>query len=170
MYNEGRGNSPCPQFVLKEHKNMLLIGTKNIGTQTVLPDGLINIGSVYRKFCKKNRCGVPAFSRTSNDISLQQSGIYHITATLVGSGDVAGVITVQLFVNGEAVDGAFSSETITTADTELRTFVIDYYVLVDKDCILGSESTVAQTISLVNTSDTVTATFTSVVVNVEKVV
>ena len=32
---------------------MLLIGTKNIGTQTVLPDGVVNIGSVYRKFCKK---------------------------------------------------------------------------------------------------------------------
>ena len=149
---------------------MLLIGTKNIGAQTVLPDGIINIGSVYRKFCKKNTCGVPAFSRTANDISLQQSGIYHITATLVGSGDVAGVVTVQLALNGELVDGAFSSQTITTADTELRTFVLDYYVLVDKDCILGSESTVAQTISLVNTSDTVTATFTSVIVNVDKVV
>ena len=149
---------------------MLLIGTKNIGTQTVLPDGIINIGSSYRRYCKKNSCDVPAFSRTANDISLQHSGIYHITATLVGSGDVAGVITVQLAVNGELVDGAFSSETITTPDTELRTFVIDYYVLVDKDCILGSESTIAQTISLVNTSDTVTATFTSVIVNVDKVV
>lgn len=149
---------------------MLLIGTKNIGTQTVLTDGIINIGSVYRKYCKKNACGIGAFSRTANDISLQHSGIYHITATLVGSGDVAGVITVQLAVNGELVDGAISSETITTPDTELRTFVLDYYVLVDKDCILGSESTIAQTISLVNTSDTVTATFTSVIVNVDKVV
>ena len=149
---------------------MLLLGTKNIGTQTVLPDGIINIGSVYRKFCKKNRCGVAAFSRTSNDISLQHSGIYHITATLVGSGDVAGDITVQLYVNGEVVDGAFSTQTITTPDTELRTFVVDYFVLVDKDCILGNESTLAQTISLVNTSATVTATFTSVVLNVEKVV
>lgn len=149
---------------------MLLLGTKNIGTQTVLPDGIINIGSVYRKFCKKNRCGVTAFSRTANDISLQHSGIYHITATLVGSGDVAGDITVQLYVNGEVVDGAFSTQTITTPDTELRTFVVDYFVLVDKDCILGNESTLAQTISLVNTSATVTATFTSVVLNVEKVV
>ena len=149
---------------------MLLIGTKNIGTQTVLPDGIINIGSSYRRFDKKNKCGIYAFSRTVNDITLQQEGVYHLTATLVGSGDVAGVVTVQLALNGELVDGAFSSQTITTADTELRTFVLDYYVLVDKDCILGSESTIAQTISLVNTSDTVTATFTSVIVNVDKVV
>ena len=149
---------------------MLLIGLKNFAEQTVLPNGIINLGSVYRKYCRKNRCGVAAFGRTANDISLQHSGIYHITATLVGSGDAAGDITVQLYVNGVAIDGAFSTQTITTADTELRTFVLDYYVLVDQDCVLGNESTLAQTISIVNTSETVTATFTSVVVNAEKVV
>lgn len=149
---------------------MLLLGSKNIGTQTVLPDGVISLGSTYRRYCKKNYCGIPAFSRTATDISLQHEGIYHLTATLVGSGDVAGDITVQLVVNGEIVDGAFSTETITTPTTELRTFVLDYYLLVDKECILGSPSTNAQTISLINTSDTVTATFTSVIVNVEKVV
>ncbi len=146
---------------------MLLLGTKNIGTQTVLTDGVVNVGSVYRKYCKKNACGFPTFGATANGVALQHEGIYHITATLVGSGDVAGVVTVQLAVNGELVDGAFSSETITTADTELRTFVIDYYVLVDKDCILNTPSTIAQTISLVNTG--VDATFTSVIVNVDKV-
>ena len=147
---------------------MLLIGVKNTGTQTVLADGIVNIGSVYRKYCKKNACGVPAFARTANDISLQHSGIYPLTATFVASAPAAGVVTVQLLVNGEVVDGAFASETITTATTELRTMVIDYYVLVDKDCILNTESTVAQTISFQNTG--VDATFTSVVVNVDKVV
>ena len=142
---------------------MLILGTKNIGTQTVLTDGIINLGSTYRRFCKNN-----AFARTSNDISLQATGVYHITATLVGSGDVAGVVTVQLAINGELVDGAFSSETITTADTELRTFVIDYYALVDKSCVLGSTAVNTQTVSLVNTG--VDATFTSVIVNVDKVV
>ena len=29
---------------------MLLIGTKNTTSQTVLTDGLVNIGNVYRKF------------------------------------------------------------------------------------------------------------------------
>lgn len=145
---------------------MLLLGTKNFGTQTVLADGIINLGSVYRKYCKKNSCGITTFSRTSQDITLNQSGIYHVTATLVGSGSAAGVVTVQLFENGEAIDGAFSSETITTAETELRTFVIDYYILVDSDCVLGREATLAKTISLVNTG--IAATFTSVIVNVTK--
>lgn len=147
---------------------MLLIGVKNTGTQTVLADGLVNIGSVYRRYCKKNACGVPAFARTANDISLQHSGIYHLTATFVASAPAAGDVTVQLLVNGQVVDGAFATETITTATTEFRTMVIDYYVLVDKDCILGRESTIAQTISFQNTG--VDATFTSVVVNVDKVV
>ena len=147
---------------------MLLIGVKNTGTQTVLADGIVNIGSVYRRYCKKNDCGVPAFARTANDISLQHSGIYHLTATFVASAPAAGDVTVQLLVNGEVVDGVFATETITTATTEFRTMVIDYYVLVDKDCILNTESTVAQTISFQNTG--VDATFTSVVVNVDKVV
>lgn len=147
---------------------MLLLGVKSTGTQTVLTDGIVNIGSVYRRYCKKNACGFPAFSRTANDISLQHSGIYHLTATFVVSAPAAGTVTVQLLLNGEAIDGAFASETITTATTELRTMVIDYYVLVDKDCILNTESTVAQTISFENTGDD--ATFTSVVINVEKVV
>lgn len=147
---------------------MLLIGVKNTGTQAVLTDGVINIGAVYRKYYKKNTCGVPAFARTSNDISLQHSGIYHLTATFVASAPAAGVVTVQLLVNGEEIEGAFASETITTADTEFRTLVMDYYVLVDKDCILDTESTIAKTISFENTG--VAATFTSVVVNVDKVV
>ena len=149
---------------------MLVIGTKNFGTQTVLADGLVNLGTTYRKFCKRNRCGVPAFAVTSNGISLQHEGFYHITATFVGSGSVAEALTIQLFVNGVAIDGALSTQTITTADTEIRTFVIDYYVKVDRDCILGVDSTVAETISFVNTSETADLTLTSAIVNVDKVV
>ena len=146
---------------------MLLLGVKNIGTQTVLADGVINIGSVYRKYCK-NRCGVPTFAVTSNGVTLQHEGIYHLTATFVGSAETAGLVSLQLAINGELVDGAISSETITTATTEFRTFVIDYYVKVDRDCILRIDSTVAQTISFVNVSEDIDATLTSVVVNVSK--
>lgn len=147
---------------------MLLIGTKNIASQTVLTDELINIGSIYRKYCKKNRCGVPAFSQNGNGITLQQSGIYHITAVLVGTGTVAGDVTVQLLKDGIAIPGILSTQTITTAETETRTFVLDAYILVDDDCVLGNQTTDAKTISLQNTG--VGATFTSVVLNIDKVV
>lgn len=147
---------------------LLLLGTKNIATQAVATGGLINLGQTYRRYCKKNSCGVRAFDFTGNSISLNHQGIYHVTATFVGSGDEAGVVTIQLLENGMVVDGAISSQTITTADTELRTFVIDYYILADADCILGNYSTLAKNISFTNTG--VDATFTSVIVNVDKVV
>lgn len=146
----------------------LLLGLKNIGEQTVLATGLVNLGNVYRKYCKANRCGIPAFSVTSNGVTLNHEGIYHITATLVGTGETAGLVSVQLAENGELISGAISSETITTATTEFRTFVIDYLVKVDRDCVLGVPTTDAKTLSLVNVSDGIDATFTSVVFNVVK--
>ena len=147
---------------------MLLLGVQNLGTQTVLADGLINLGASYRKYCKKNNCGVATFNRTSNDITLQQAGVYHITATFIGTGETAGDVTVQMVINGVPVDGAISTETITTATTEFRTFVIDRYVLVDNDCILGRNSTIANSVSFINASDAIDATFTNVVVNITK--
>ena len=147
---------------------MLVLGLRNTGEQTVLATGLVNLGNVYRKYCKVNRCGVPAFTVTSNGVTLNHEGIYHITATLVGTGETAGDVSVALFENGEALAGAVSTQTITTATTEFRTFVVDYLVKVDKDCVLGIPTTDAKTISLVNTSDAIDATFTSVVLNVTK--
>ena len=146
----------------------LLLGLKNTTPQSVIALGTIDLGNVYRRYCKKSSCGVRTFDSTSQSISLQQQGIYHVTATLVGAGTIAGDVTVQLLVNGEPVSGVFSTETITTPTTELRTFVIDSYILVDEACLLGTSSTIAKTISLQNTG--VEATFTSFVVNVEKVI
>lgn len=145
----------------------LLIGTKNFATQEVLTNGLIQLGNVYRRFCRKVN-SVRTFEFDNSDIVLQQKGMYHITVTAVASGTEAGTLAIQLYENGVPVSGAFSNETITTPDTELRTLTLDYIVLVDSTCILGQDMTVAKALSIVNTG--VPATFTSVVVNVEKVV
>ena len=145
---------------------MLLLGTKNFASQNVVTNGIVQLGNVYRRYCKRIN-GTRTFEFDNSDIILQQSGIYHITVTAVGSGADAGTLALQLYENGEAVSGAFANETITTPDTELRTLTIDYFVLVDSTCVLGCNSTVAKAISLVNTG--VEATYTSVVVNVEKV-
>lgn len=147
---------------------MLILGTRNNATQTTLTDGTIDLGSVYCRYCKKTCNGLPNFSTTSDTVTLNGDGIYHITAKFVVSGTAAGVATAQMFVNGQPVTGAIASETITTATTELRTMVIDEYVLVDKTCILGTSSTLAKAISFVNTG--IGATYTSVVVNIDKVV
>lgn len=145
---------------------MLLIGVKNFGTQSVLTDGLINVGASYRRYCRRTNSGARTFENMATGIALQGEGIYHVTATFTASGTEAGDITVQLFENGIPIEGAEATETITTPETEFRTFVIDYYVLVDASCILGCNSTVAKTISFENTG--IPATFTNVVVNVTK--
>ena len=145
----------------------LLLGTRNFASQEVLTNGIVQLGNVYRRFCKKIN-GVKTFEFDNTDIILQQTGMYHITVTAVASGAEAGTLAIQLYENGFAVPGVFANETITTPDTELRTLTLDYFVLVDSTCVLGCNSTVAKAISLVNTG--VEATFTSVVMNVEKVV
>ena len=144
----------------------LLIGAKNFATQEVVTNGLIEFGNVYRRYCKRIN-GTRTFEFDNSDIVLQQNGIYHITVTAVASGTEAGVLAIQLYENGNAISGAFSNETITTPDTELRTLTLDYYTLVDNTCVLGCNSTVAKAISIVNTG--IPATFTSVVINIEKV-
>jgi len=149
-----------------ETNQLYLLGTKEIATQTVLTDGVISIGNVYRRYCRKNRCGTKVFDATNTGVTLNWDGMYHITATLVGTGTEAGDVTVQLYENGQPITGAVSTETITTPTTEFRTFIVDYFVLVDQSCVLGCNSTVAKTITLENVG--VGATFTSVVVNIEK--
>lgn len=146
---------------------MLLIGTKNFTSQDVIANGIINLGAVYRRYCRRIN-GVRTFDFDGNNVVLQQSGMYHITVTAVASGAEAGDITLTLFENGVAVPGIFSTQTITTPDTELRTLIIDYYVLVDSTCVLGNSAVVQKAITLVNTG--VEATYSNIVVNVEKVV
>ena len=144
----------------------LLLGTKNFASQVVEANGLVQLGNVYRRYCKRIN-GTRTFEFDNSDVILQQSGIYHITVTAVGSGSEAGTLAIQLYENGVPVPSAFSNETITTPDTELRTLVIDYYALVDSTCVLGCSSTVAKAISVVNTG--VEATFSQITMNIEKV-
>lgn len=145
---------------------MLLIGTKNFGTQSVLTDGLINLGASYRRYCKRTATGARTFENMGTGIALNGEGIYHITATFIGAGTEAGDLSVQLFENGIAIDGAEASETVVTPETELHNLVIDYYVLVDSACILGQNAVVSKTISFENIG--VPATFSNVVVNITK--
>lgn len=145
---------------------MLLLGTKNTTAQTVLTNETINLGVNYRKYCKKTSEGLPTFVNNGNSITFNGSGFYKITATFVGTGTTAGNATIQMYENGTPIIGAISSSTITTASTEFRTFVIDYIIKVDSECVLGCWSVAPKTISFVNTG--VGATFTNVVVNAIK--
>ena len=73
--------------------SLLLLGMRNVTSQSVAALGSIDLGSVYRRYCKKNSCGIPTFSNTTTTVTLQQQGIYHVTATLVGTATAAGIAT-----------------------------------------------------------------------------
>ena len=145
---------------------MFLIGLKNISTQDLVADGLLNFGSVYRRYCRKNECGVPVFTNAATSLDLNHKGIYHVTATITFTAPVAGDVTFQLLENGEVVPGALATETITTATTEIKTTTLDYYILVDNSFIFNKFSTSAKSISIQNTG--VASTVSNVVLNVTK--
>ena len=148
---------------------MLLLGTKNSASQDVLTGGLVNLGQTYRRYDKKGSCGFRAFEFAGNSVSLQRTGIYHVTSVITFTGTVAGDFTFQLVEDGIAIPGAIATETITTPTTEFRTVTLDYYVLVDNQCLLGKKTVPSESISIINASEE-TATVTNIVVNVEKVV
>lgn len=129
---------------------MLLIGLQNPATQDVLADGIIALGSTYRKFDAPNDCGTLAFSPTATGLTLNRKGIYHVTATFYPSAAFTGTITLN--VNGTPTAAIANGENLT----------IDYYVLVDCSCGWSSNS---QTITF--TSDAA-VTLNNVVVNVTK--
>jgi hypothetical protein len=131
---------------------MLLLGTINTTDQAVAVDGLVNFGSVYRRYDKKGKCGCRAFEVNGTSILLQSAGIYHLTAVLDTEADT----TFQLFENNVANPNA-----ITT------TGVLDVYILVDSSCVLNAVSSL-KSISIVNTQTATTVT--NVVVNIDKVV
>lgn len=143
---------------------MFLIGTKNTTSQTVLPEGLISIGNTYRNFSERS-CFREIFDNTSTGITIGASGIYNVHATFTASGTEAGDIVVQMLVNGMPVSGAIATETVTTPDTEFKTFSIDYDVIANSALPFIFLSS-AISISFENTG--VGATFTNVVVNVKK--
>lgn len=144
----------------------LLITTKNIASQALAVNGLVNLGSVTRKYCKKNSCGLPTFSFNGTGISLQTPGVYNVIATIVASGSAAGDVTFQLNENGVAIPGALSTETITTANTEFRTFTILTTVLVDENCVLNTRQTMVKNLSITNTG--IASTVTNIVVDITK--
>lgn len=145
-----------------------LLGLKNVSTQTAITNGTINLGEVYRKFCRKNQCGVSVFSTNGTSVSLQHSGIYHITATITFTAPTAGNVIFQLTENGNVISGSTATETITTASTEIKTTTLNYFILVDKGCVLGNPTTIVKSISILNSG--VGATISNVIFNVEKTV
>lgn len=146
---------------------MLILGTRNTAIQDLAVGDFINFGEVYRRYDKRGACGNRAFELNGTSILLQHQGIYHITAVITFTAGATGDVTFQLLENGVATSGALVTESVGTADTEVRSISFPYLVLVDKACVCGVFGVVAKSLSLVNTG--VPATITNVSIAITKV-
>lgn len=146
-------------------KSILLV-RRNLTTQAVLADGIINQGTTYRRFFPPCKCTKPIVAE-GEATTIYATGMYRIDVEATFTAPVAGDVTLQLFENGVAVDGAFATETITTATTEVRSVKFSTYVVVDQTRVLGINAITPESFTLVNTG--VAATFTRVQVAVESV-
>lgn len=144
---------------------MLFLGTKNTNSQTLLVGDFIDLGNVYRRYIKSFN-GIKTFNVDDTTISIQQEGVYHLTAIITFVGTETGDASFQLFENGVAIDGAVATESVATATTEFNNVVLDYYILVDKTCVLGSPS-INSNIQI--QLDGIGVTISNVVVNIDKV-
>jgi hypothetical protein len=143
----------------------MLIGLRNLTPQTV--DGLVNLGAVYRKNCRRNDCGIPTFSNTSDSVTLNHKGFYHVTTVLTVTADAATDVVVSLLQNGVELPAATTTVTL-TADG-FANVTLDYYILVTSNCVLGVTSITPATIqvSVVPETDTAVVTVSNIVTNVE---
>ena len=131
-----------------------LLITRNLAPQTVLAGGVVNQGTTYRRYFPPCSCS-KAIVNNGTSVSLNATGMYKIVVEATFTSASAGDVTLQLFANGVAIDGAFATETITTADTEVRSVSFSTYVVVDQTRVLGINAITPVTITLVSTGTTV---------------
>lgn len=139
---------------------MLLIGYNNTATQSVPALGLIDFGSPYREYSKTGCCGTTTFAGTGVAPRLNVRGIYHVTAVVTYTAPVAGDVSLQAVVDGDAITGLISTESVETADTEFHTTTLDFYVLVP--------TAIFNTSKTISIQSSVALTVTNAILNISK--
>ena len=142
------------------------IGIKNSTNQSVAVGGAIDLGAVYRKFVTRCPKGLLTFETNGENLTLQHSGFYKITAVVTFTAPTAGDVTLQFAENGIPILGATATETITTASTEFRTITLDYLFVVSKGFVENSLTNLIKNISII--SSAIPITVTNVIVNAVK--
>jgi len=97
--------------------NNSLIFMINNSASSVLENGIIPISVIARRRGRIIQEG-------SNSIVLNAPGYYKVNLSVTFTAPVAGDVTITLNNNGVPVQGITGSETITTAETEVRTITL----------------------------------------------
>lgn len=127
-------------------KNLIFVGTENQVEVSV--NGIIPLQLAQRKY---NRCNANSYIDLLGNaitISATNKGVrprYNLFAKVTFSSTAAGDVELALYQDGVLIPLATAIETITTADTEIRTLTIPASILT-KICT-------STTITIVNLSD-----------------
>lgn len=130
----------------------------NVSSQTVAPAGVINAGSVIaQKGC--------ATTASGNGIAINKSGIYDVTATVVGLVTGGGIMEITVMENGTAI-GYLTGQAYTNTD-EPQTITLTGHIVVNPNCCAITNN-LPTIITLQNTSATTTAVISNVMLDVTK--
>ena len=92
------------------------ICTVNSSTTALEANSQIPFGTTVRRFGK-------AINQDAGSILLTQRGYYDVAISLDVSPEAAGDITAQLFVNGQALEGASATQTVAEADNTANLYI-----------------------------------------------
>lgn len=81
----------------------------NTSAQDVLVDGIINLGTVIRRFG-------PNLNLAGNAIQVAGAGYYEINASITAAPTAAGDVTVTVYKDGTPLQGATATGTAAAAD------------------------------------------------------
>lgn len=105
------------------------IYTANISSQNVLENGVINPGTIVRRFG-------PNIDLAGNAIQICGAGYYDVTAVVTMAPAAEGTITISLLKDNAEIQGATASATVTAAN-DLVTLPISVLVRENCGCCTG---------------------------------
>lgn len=122
------------------------IYTVNGGAQAVTAGGVINLGSINRRFGRK--CCEEIINLNGSSITLNEPGYYDVDVAVTALPTAAGPVTIAVFQDGVAVPGSTNTTTAAAAGNPVNVVSLP---LVRVRC--GSASNL--TVVLVNGAGTV---------------
>lgn len=90
-----------------------VIYTANTSAQNVAVNGIINPGTIIRRFG-------PNLGLSGNAIQIDGAGYYNIEASITAAPTAAGNVTITVFKDGIAIPGATATQSTTTANNPVN--------------------------------------------------
>jgi hypothetical protein len=102
----------------------------NPASQEVVADGVINLGTIVRRFgCNLQLMG--------NGIRVTGPGYYSIDGSITLTPAAAGTVTVTAYKDGVAIPGAVASATVAAADTQVSLPLVG---VIKENCVCCDDS------------------------------